>query len=284
MFMGHHRVWSTASVCCVLILVSACGDRDLRTGRSALGQGRYQLALSHLQKAQSKGLKTPTLQRDLASAHRSLAMIAVKEKLCEQARVHIKSAESLSSPVRADHEALFRCIETGSSSAAIREAILNDLLKLGDTRAVVMRALLDVLFEQGKDHEAIALAPGLQSRFALKASDHRRLVFAFVKAQRFSEAHPHLVRAVWSTPTDPLLRLTLADTLETMDRQQDALRAYTALTRDFPSNPVVFLRLAAYLNRRGKPMEAARALEDANRLRAVRRPVRKMRPLRPSKR
>jgi len=277
---------TSAPFLCLLTaaLLSGCLDHAVRDGRNALGQGRYEDAIRFFDDAVTR---LPTPKRplsDLASAHRALAGVLIQRGDCAGASEHIRRADALSTPLLIDHQGLFRCLETAKAPPEVRQKVMERLVALGESRGPILRELVVAFLDQRRHDDAMKYAPAARARFALQTEDYRRLGFVFATAGRHDQAVSYLHQFMRSTPTDPLARLKLATSLEALGKHVSARQMYTSLTSDFPKNPVIYLRLAAYCTRQRDTYCADDARRTANELRGIQRQNRSLRPLLKSKR
>ncbi|MEZ4471772.1 MAG: tetratricopeptide repeat protein [bacterium] len=260
--------------------LAGCTDPDLLRGQEALGQGRYPLAIQHLERARARDPDDDEVRRSLASAHRSIALGELAAGRCDQAAGQIAAADELTPPELVDHQGLLVCREQVGGLPATRTAELERLVAAGDQRARVLRMLMQLYLDQGRHTDAVGLLERLEQRFALTTDDRRRLADIFLKTGQVDAALKQLFRVKADDPSDPLVRLKLAELLETRGQHAEAEQMYRALAVDYRTNPVVFLRLAAFLGRRGDTAGAAAAQATADRLRGIETIQRPLRPCR----
>lgn len=263
---------------------TACVDRGVLRGRDALGQGRYLEAIATLDEAVGRLAGTERPIKDLASAHRAQAGVLLSAGHCAKAAQHIARADALTQPILVDHQGLFRCMETQETPPDVRQRAMERLVELGESRGPILRELVVALLDQGREADALKVAPAARKRFALQAQDFRRLGFSFAKAGQHAEAVSYLHQYLRSNPTDPLVRLKLASALEAKGEAKAARQHYDRLKAEFPKNPVVYLRLAAFCQRQQDAYCAKDAMRTANELRGVKPDTRVLRPLPKSRR
>jgi len=267
-----------------LSFAMGCGGGNAQLGHDALGHGDYSAAINHYETAMKTMPREDQPVGRLASAHRAKAAILLDEGRCDLARKHLLAADDLTRPVLVDHQRLFDCTSASGSNRDTRIADLQRLVDLGDHRAVVYRALMHLLFEAGSKAEAVMLAPSLAKKYALTVEDHARITEAFFELDQKDAAMPYLLALAKANPRDPLVRLKMAEVHEVRGAPLEARRLYIALTVDFPRNPVVFLRLAAFLRGQEDVHGARAAQAEADRLRGLDLGPRQFRPLLPSRR
>lgn len=267
-----------------LSVAMGCGGGKVQLGHDALGHGDYAAAIQHYETAMKTMPKSAHPSERLASAHRAQAAVLLDEGRCDAARKHLLAADNLTRPVLVDHQRLFDCTAAAGSDQDTRIADLQRLVDLGDHRAVVYRALMNLLFEAGSLAEAVMLAPTLAKKYALTLEDHARITDAYFELNQKEAALAHLESLAKANPRDPLIRLKMAEVYEVRGAPIEARRLYIALTVDFPRNPVVFIRLAAFLRAQDDIHGARAAQAEANRLRGLDLGPRQLRPLLPSKR
>jgi tetratricopeptide (TPR) repeat protein len=86
---------------------------------------------------------------------------------------------------------------------------------------------------------------------------------ALIGQGRFEQALEQLDRHIASAPQDAEARFTRGVVLVRLDRNDDAARAFEALTRDFPQLPEPYNNLAVIHAQQGDYDKARAALEDA---------------------
>ncbi|MCB9547948.1 MAG: tetratricopeptide repeat protein [Myxococcales bacterium] len=259
--------------------LTGCVDPDLRRGQEALGQGRYPLAIQHLERARARDPEDVEVLQGLASAHRSIALGELAAGRCDAAAGQIAAADALTPPELVDHQALLACRERIGGSPATRIAELERLVAAGDQRARILRMLMQLYLDQGRHTDAVRLLDRLEARFALTTDDRRKLADVFLQTGQTDAALKQLYRVKADDPSDPLVRLKLAELLEARGQLPEAEQMYRALAADYRTNPVVFLRLAAFLRRRGDVAGAAEAQATADRLRGIEPDQRTLRDL-----
>ena len=267
-----------------LWLLSACGNPNLAAGRRALAEGDYLRATRHFEVAQTELPGDPAPGLGLADAQRAFAMHVVTEGRCEEAREALKWAEGYTAPVLADHQALFECTAQRGAPAETQIAGLRALVALGDQRARVLGQLMRLELAVGDVQHALDRVEPLERRFALTHDDRVKLSGVLVELKRDQEALRFLLRVVQADPTNPLHRLKVAELRERLGEHEPARQTYRALTMDFPDNPVVFLRMADFLQRAGDPGGARAMMHRADQLRRIRREERPLRSLPTSRR
>ncbi|MCB9522067.1 MAG: hypothetical protein H6702_01640 [Myxococcales bacterium] len=265
--------------------LSACVDPDLRRGRDALGQGRYALAVTHLERAQAKGLAPGHVAKDLASAHRAWALDLLAKGQCDDASPHLDVAAGLTAPLLGDAQGLFDCRARKPMSPKAEYADLKGLYALGDRRLPVLRRLFEVALLL-EDHErALHHAPELESRFSFSLDDRRRILPLLLTRGDHADARRQLERIVTAAPGDPLEALKLAELRTATGDGAGARAIYERLILEHPNNPVLLMRYATFLQAAGEHEAARRAINQANTLRGIDlRDDRELRPLRKSKR
>lgn len=272
-------------------LLCACGsDPALRRGHDALGQGRYPEAIAAFEDARSRLPADQHPTAALASAHRALAAqtlaaSALTAAHCADARRHLAQAEALDRRVLlVDHQLLQACAAAHDPDPAQRIADLEALVALGDQRLEPRHTLMRLLIEAGRDADALAQVPTLERAYGLTLDDHRQLVGAWERTERPAAARPHVEKLLQADPRDLLARLKLAELDEAAGDLDAAERTYRALVVDHPQNPVICLRLAQFLDRRGDAAGARAMYHRANALRGIETGVSPKRPLRKSRR
>ena len=136
----------------------------------------------------------------------------------------------------------------------------------------------ELLEEQGVfDEAAQAFERALDYRAGYEDA-HRHLGTLYLQLGDPHRAEQHLQEALAASPGDLLLQLQLAQAVEAEGRVDDAQRTLELAHRAHPAARLVTERLAAFYRRHGLA-DRADALEEA-----LRRPARKLRPLRPSRR
>ncbi len=269
---------STLALPCLLL--GGCVDPDLRRGRDALGQGRYDTAVTHLSRAQANGVAPGRVARDLASAHRAWATDLLIRGDCSAASVHLRRAEALTAPLLTDAQRLFDCRARRPLAPEDEVAELNALYALGDRRVTVLRRLFEVSLTLGHAERVLHHAPELEARYALSVDDRRRLMPLLLQRGDTAEARRQLERITTAEPGNPVETLKLASLRQATGDATGARQLYAGLTRTHPDNPVVFIRYAQFLQASGEPDAAQRALQEANALRGVTAPAdRALRPL-----
>jgi tetratricopeptide (TPR) repeat protein len=261
-----------------------CVHPMLREGANALGQGRYDQAIDAFQSVQSERGNDLDVSVQLATAHRAKAADLVGQGHCVEAATHIEKADILTQPNHADYRSLYRCIEHHSADPKARLVILRRLVKIGERYGPILRQITLALLETDERDLALKYAVSARKRYALRGDDYRRIGFAFAAADRSSDALDYLQYYLRQNPKDALVRLKIAELSESLGELVDARRQYRALTADYPKNPVLFLRLAAFCGRHGDKSCQNRAQSIANELRGIRPQHRSLRPLLKSKR
>lgn len=285
---GHRApgVLVRATLPFLLASLGACVDVDLRTGRDALGQGRYTEAIDAFGRARDRGLPNTDWQSSLAGAHRAEAMRLLETQDCDGATPHFDQAAALSTPLLRDAEGLYRCRVNKGDLPAGHLPTLEHLFELGDRRVVLLRDLFEGYASAGRTDDQLRMATELEQRFHLTLDDRRRLLPLLIEKGDAAAARRHMEILVIDDPKDPLKRLKLAELREADNDLPGARDILQRLTGELPDNPVVFLRLADFLDRRGETERAGGARARANTLRGIvpKADDRVMRPLPKSRR
>jgi len=268
--------------------LSGCLDHDIRLGDDALGAGRYADAVAAYRRAQARLPADATPVARIASAHRSHAMSLLNAGHCADARPPLAEAEALSKPLLIDHQLVYECAARGPLVPEERAAMLSRMVELGDQRASVLRALMVLELDLGRPEAAASRVDALERRSPLTLSERARMMVALLDAGHADAAWPQMrvvMRSTLAEAKDPMLRLKFAEELHRRGESADALAVYTALTQDYPANPLTHLRLAEHRAAMGDAEGAriARARADALRAGAL-PPAPAMRPLPKSRR
>lgn len=275
------RAWLGAA----LLALGACTDADIRRGDDALGLGQYDEAIGAYESARRRLPAEQTPVDRLASAHRALAATLMERGRCSDARSHFELAAALTRPLLVDHQQLYECDVARNVPKEELVADLVRLLELGDRRASVLRKLMHVEIELGRDADAAERLALLEKRSAITLDERRLLAQVFLRLDRRREAFDHLKATIALSPHDPILRLKLAELAEDNDDGPLARTIYEALAVEFPQNPLTWLRLAAFRSRTGDAEGARQAQARADALRTGHLPPpQEMRPLRKSRR
>lgn len=274
------------ALACLAALTSACGgDPDIRRGDDALGLGRYSEAIGAYEAARKRLPSQSTPVERLASAHRSLAMSLMEQGKCDEARPHFSLAESLTRPVLVDYQQLYECDVARSVPKEAQVDDLKRLVALGDKRATVLRRLMTLELDLGREEEAVSRLEALEKRSSLTLDERRRLAEVLLRLNRRDQAWSHLKATVAAEPHDPINRLKLAELAEERGERSFAREIYEKLTTEFPQNPLTWLRLAEFCQREGDAEGARSAQARADALRTSKvPPPQEMRPLRKSRR
>lgn len=266
------------------VVVSACGDPDIRRGDDALGLGRYAEAIGAYETARQRLPAELTPVDRLASAHRSLAMSLMEQGKCDDARPHFSIAESLSRPVLVDYQQLYECDVARNVSKEAQVEDLRRLIAMGDRRATVLRKLMNHELDLGRDEDAVSRLEDLERRSQLTLDERRRLAEVLLRLSRRDQAWAHLKATVEAEPHDPINRLKLAELAEERGESTIARDIYEKMTAEYPENPLTWLRLAEFRRRQGDPNGAAMAQGRADSLRTGKvPPPQEMRPLKKSR-
>lgn len=270
----------------VALAFGGCVDPDLKNARDALGQGRYAEAIQWFEVARSRLPPEEVAAADLASAHRALAMQHLDAGRCDEALAHFQSAEAHSPPLLADHRAVYECEIARDAPPEQRIRDLDRLVALGERRADTLRTLYRLEMSLGREDDALARLPLMEEKLALTLDDRKELAIILLRRERPQEAAAHVERVVKADPYDPIARLQLAEIREAQGDLDAARTLYHKLSNEFRRNPVVHLRLAAFLRRQGDEAGAAEAQATADRLRGLPPPPppRDLRPLPKSRR
>jgi tetratricopeptide (TPR) repeat protein len=265
--------------------LGACTDADIRRGDDALGLGRYDEAIGAYESARRRLPAEQTPVDRLASAHRALAATLMERGRCADARAHFALAAGLTRPLLIDHQQLYECDVARNVPKEELVADLLRLLELGDRRASVLRKLMHVEIELGRDADAADRLTLLEKRSAITLDERRLLAQVFLRLDRRREAFDHLKATIALSPNDPINRLKLAELAEEQGEAPLAREIYEALTVEYPQNPLTWLRLAAFRTRTGDAAGARNAQGRADALRTGHiPPPQEMRPLRKSRR
>lgn len=250
------------------LMLAGCGDPMLRRGHDALGQGRYAEAIEAFEDVRGRLPEAhPAAARQ--SAHRALAAEQLAAGRCAEGRAQLVQAERFGPALLADHRALYVCGSSHPVEPAARLADLERLVALGEQRVDPRLELMRRLFEAGRDADAVALVPRLERRYALTLADHEALVGAWDRAGRPAAARPHVLKVLQARPDDLLARLKLAEIEERRGDVRAAGALYAALAAEQPTNPVIFMRLAAFHRRQNDEPAARAALARARALQDV---------------
>ncbi|MEE2785756.1 MAG: tetratricopeptide repeat protein [Myxococcota bacterium] len=280
-------IFKTVTIGCLLLttLSLGCVDPALRRGQNALGQGQYTLAIQHLADARRHDPGSESATRDLASAYRALAAEQADAGQCAAAANTLEHAEALSAPNLSTIQVLFQCVTVMGAAAPVRERVARKLIELGDQRTVVLRTIVRALYEQDRTVDAAEFSRIAFRKHALETIDIQRAADTFTDLGRPKEAIPFLQTLLRRAPSDPLIRLRLAHLYSETDAVERARMIYFRLARDFPKNPVIFLRIAQFKARIHDERGAAEALNRANQLRGLTpNAPRQLRPLLKSRR
>jgi tetratricopeptide (TPR) repeat protein len=262
----------------------SCMHPLVKKGANALGQGRYDQAIQAFQAVHSQPENGLDVAEKLATAHRAKAADLVGQGHCIAAADHIEKADTLTQPNHADYRSLYRCIEHEQKDPKTRLTILRRLVKNGERYGPILRQLTLALLDTGEHALALQYAVSARKRYALRGNDYRRIGFAFAAAKQATDGLEYLEHYLLRNPRDALARLKTAELSESLGRLSEARERYDALANEFPKNPVLFLRLAAFCQRTGDTACQNRAQTVANELRGIRPRFRSLRPLRKSKR
>ncbi len=267
------------------LLLTSCLDPDLRRGDNALGQGRYDEAISAYEAARTRLPEKEHPRDRLASAHRSLAMTLVSQGRCDDARPHYALARALTGPVLIDHQQLYECDVTRDVAPENLVEDLKVLVELGDKRPSVLRKLIQLELTLGRDEEAVKRLVELEAQTKLSSSERKRFVELLLRLDRRELVWPHLLELSRLEPLDPITRLKLAELAEQRGEHGLAAGIYEKMSLEFPNNPMVFLRLADFRTARGDADGARVAQAWADELRgASLAPTEDKRPLKKSRR
>lgn len=275
---------------CLLPTVAfwACGDPDIRRGDDALGAGQYQAAIGFYEQARARLPQERTPTERIASAHRSLAMSLLGEGRCDDAKAPLDAAEALTRPLLIDHQLVYECAAARGRPPEVLVPMLERLLALGDHRASVIRRLMQLELELGRDDAAVSRVAQLEKRSTLTLDERRRLMAVLLALGRDAESWPHLEIVMQTSgpeSRDPVLRLKYAELLQARGRGAEAVGIYRALATEYPANPLAHARLAAQLELMGDPQGALAARARAEALRnGPLPPPQEMRPLPRSRR
>jgi hypothetical protein len=166
--------------------------------------------------------------------------------------------------------------------------MLERLLALGDHRASVLRRLMQLELELGRDDAAVSRVAQLEKRSTLTLDERRRLIAVLLALGRDAESWPHLeivMQTAGPESRDPVLRLKYAELLQARGRSAEAVGIYRALATEYPANPLAHARLAAQLELMGDAQGALSARAQADALRnGPLPPPQEMRPLPRSRR
>lgn len=278
------RFWMIGSLTvCGALAAMACGDADVRLGRTALAQGDYGRAVSAFARAEARLGRTPDIAAGLGAAHRARADQLLTAGKCDAAREALLAAEQVSPPLLVDHQGLFECAAAQGAAPDVQVAYLKRLRALGDERISVVHTLFRLELALERHADALERVPALERHFALTLEDRRRLARVYESVGQ-SEAALTQLRALPRTERrHPLIRLKEAELLEKQGEVEPAHGILRSLTVEHPRNPVVFIRLADFLRRRGDGGAARAVQAHADALRGIEHAPRELRPLRKSR-
>ncbi len=279
------RIWMVGLLTlCGALAAMACGDADLRLGRSALAQGDYGRAVSAFERAEARLGRTPDVAAGLGAAHRARAGLLLTAGQCDAAREALQAAEQVSPPLLVDHQGLFECAAAQGAPPDVQVAYLERMRALGDERVSVVHTLFRFELALERHADALERVPTLERHFALTLEDRRRLARVYESEGQAEAALTQLRALPHSERRHPLIRLKEAELLEAQGEVEPAHGILRSLTVEHPQNPVVFIRLADFLRRRGDDGAARAVQAHADALRGIEHAPRELRPLRKSRR
>ena len=251
---GPHRQVSLA-LSLLLILLSACAGRDVRSARRAMARGEFDVAVERYERAASAQPNEPSRWLDLAraqlmadrpaEARSAFARLASLRPADPHPIVEIGFTHELERNYERALESYVRAVGVAPESAYPYRVMGTRLLRWG----------------QGAD----AVAP-LEQAFAREPS-HVETAKALALAQHASGNSDAAVRTyrlgLEASPGDLSLRLGLAAMLIGVGAFADALEVYEALCEDLPGFAAAHAGRGILLHELGRMDEAEAAFERA---------------------
>lgn len=158
----------------------------------------------------------------------------------------------------------FALHQGGSSPEAVTQYLA--CLALDPARARAANNLGNLLSGMGRHEEAAeAFGKAIQAD-PNHANAHQMLGFLLLSQDKPAEALPHLADAARLNPGGKEPRFGLAQTLESLDRLDEAIRAYQSIIEDFPEAAHAHVNLAGVFARQGLMDQALEHLEQAREL------------------
>jgi tetratricopeptide (TPR) repeat protein len=145
------------------------------------------------------------------------------------------------------------------------EKVLRNVLQKSPDDGDALEQLSQLLIDEGRSQEAIALLAQVADQFA-SPGVYDLLGDAYSQAKQYPKAEDAYKKAVDMDPDDPGHRHGLADTLLTENKFADALEQYRKLTQIEPGTAENYLRMSQLYRQLGKFSEAESSLMRAKQL------------------
>ncbi|HXA56542.1 MAG TPA: tetratricopeptide repeat protein [Candidatus Acidoferrum sp.] len=145
------------------------------------------------------------------------------------------------------------------------EKVLRNVLQKSPDDGDALEQLSQLLIDEGRSQEAIALLAQVADQFSSPAV-YDLLGDAYSQAKQYPKAEDAYKKAVDMDPEDPGHRHGLADTLLTENKYSDALEQYKKLAQLEPGTSENYLRMSQLYRQLGKFSDAESSLMRAKQL------------------